>query len=76
MHMLLLHERHNEEAAEKYRKISNNSNTLLICTPPLFRPFNMHVFSSNPFKQILYLFVHPPFLRIFGNLRPLINSYS
>ena len=34
-------------------------------------------FSSNQFVPILYLFLHPPpFLRIFSNLCPLINSYS
>ena len=38
------------------------------------QPFDFHAFfSSNHFVQILHLFVHLPFLRIFGNLRTLIN---
>ena len=33
-------------------------------------------FSSNHLVQILYLFVHPPFFGIFGNLYTSINLYS
>ena len=36
-----------------------------------FDMFDLHAFPSNQFIPILYLFVHPPFLRIFGNLCPL-----